>query len=144
MLDHLATIGEVSVHHMLGEPVLDKVDKVTVEGDREGFELLGERLVLGDVVLGPLLKVGDLQELSLLVVEVIMHLGLQGLVEIGVIGLPLFGTKSIKKYLTGSIMLKRRDKYGRKGPRKRKCVNTCDIVQEYLEIQVVDGAISKS
>ena len=51
VVDHLATIGEVSVHHMLGEPVLDKVDKVTVEGDRVGVELLGERLMLGDVVL---------------------------------------------------------------------------------------------
>ena len=51
VVDHLATIGEVCVHHMLDKQVLDKVDKVTVEGDRVGVELLGERLVLGNVVL---------------------------------------------------------------------------------------------
>ena len=98
-MDHLSTVCKVSVHDVLDEPALDIVDKVTVNGDGVGVQQLHQGIVLGNVVLGPLLKVGDLQELGLLVCKVVPHQLLQGVVQPSIVGLVHNVSDGIKQVL---------------------------------------------
>ena len=98
-MDHLSTVCKVSVHDVLDKPTLDIVDKVTVNRDRVGIQHLHQRIVLGNVVLGPLLKVGDLQELGLFVCKVVPHQLLQCVVQPSIVGLVHNMSDGIKQAL---------------------------------------------
>ena len=98
-MSHLSTVCEVSVHDVLDKPVLNVVDKVAVNWNGVGVQQLHQRVVLGNVVLGPFLKVGDLQELGLLVCKVVPHQLLQGVVQPSIVGLVHNVSDGIKQAL---------------------------------------------
>ena len=58
---------------MLDKPVLNIVDVVAVKRHAVAVQEVHQGVVLGHVVLGPLVEVGDLQEFSLFILKVSSH-----------------------------------------------------------------------
>ena len=71
---------------MLDKPALNIVDVVAVKRHAVAVQEVHQGVVLGHVVLGPLVEVGDLQEFSLFILKVSSHEVDQVGVLLGILG----------------------------------------------------------